>query len=199
MNRIVRFLLFRMKSIRQKSRLSPLASVGLFAILLLILAVFISRFVTSYSFGKEREADLLKKQLDYRFTLLRHRDRLEKDLENFANNWAFLKSKMFLDGSDDLAFSNIQRSIEEIARTRNVMINSFKFEVAKRAGEVIVLPVSLDFSVRFSVLISFLSGLENAKNYLRISDLDVTSLYGGEIMNIRITVEGYRYEEHKNQ
>lgn len=184
-----------LKKIREEYQKRFTVTFGIFLITLIVVFIFISRFVTATNQKKEIESNLLKKQLEYRYSLLNHKEKFEKELGNLENNWKFMKNKVFMDNSNDLAFSRIQQIINEIANPRNVTVKSYKFEEAKEVENFYILPVSLEISAKYEDFVSILYAIENYNIYLKISHLEIMSFYENEKLNIRMVVEGYRYYE----
>jgi len=187
------------KKIREEYQKKFTVSFGVFLVALIIVFIFISRFVTATNQNKGIESNLLKKQLEYRYSLLNHKENFEKELENLENNWKFMKNKVFMDNSNDLTFSRIQQIINEIANTRNVTVKSYKFEEAKEIENFYILPVNLEISGRYEDLVSILYAIENCNNYLKIPHLEIMSFHENEKLNVRMVVEGYRYYEKENK
>lgn len=184
-----------LKKIREEYQKRFTVTFGIFLITLIVVFIFISRFVTATNQKKEIESNLLKKQLEYRYSLLNHKEKFEKELGNLENNWKFMKNKVFMDNSNDLAFSRIQQIINELANTRNITVKSYKFEGAKEVENFYILPVSLEISAKYEDFVSILYAIENYNIYLKISHLEIMSFYKNEKLNIRMVVEGYRYYE----
>lgn len=183
------------KKIKEEYRKKSAISFGVFAILLIFLFIFISRFVNSYSHNKETEANLLQKKLEYRYSLINSKVNVEKELERLESNWLFMKSKIFADSTDDLAFSNILRITEELLKKRKVTIKSYKLEEVKKVGNFSILPVRLEFSTPYKNLVSLLYEIENCKNYLKISNVEIRRLSNEENLIVRMVVHTFRYYE----
>jgi len=183
------------KRAKEEYRKSFTISFGVFAIFIIFSFIFITRFVNSYSHDKETEASLLKKKLEYRYSLMNAQESVEKELENLENNWLSMKSKIFLDSSDDLAFSNVLRIIEGISKKREVTIRSYKLEEVKNVGNFSVLPIRFEFSTRYENLVSLLYEIENYTNYLKISNIEIRRLFNEENLIVKIVVRSLRYYE----
>jgi Tfp pilus assembly protein PilO len=180
---------------KEEYRKSVIVSLGLFLILLVAGFLLVSRFLSARVQSREAEAGLLIKRLEYRVALVRHKDQVEKELTGLEGNWQFMKTKIFTEASDDVAFSRIQQSLDTLATMRNIAVKSFKFESPGRIGGYSVLPVSLEFSAKYEDAVIFLNLIENHKFFLKISDLEIRCLGGDENMAVRMIVEGYRYHE----
>ena len=181
--------------IREEYRRSFLVSFGLFLILLLAGFLLISGFLKVRIQSQEAEAGLLKTRLEYRYSLVRHKDDLDKGLTSLENNWRFIQAKVFAETSDDSTLSHIQQMLDKLATAGNIAIRSYKFEGTRRVGNFSVLPVSLEFSAGYEAITSFLNLIENQQYYLKISDLEIRSFEGNENVIVRMVVEGYRYHE----
>jgi Tfp pilus assembly protein PilO len=195
MKRIPLFINKHFKKIKEEYQKKFIVSFGIFLIALIVIFIVFNQFVTAINEKKEIESNLMKKQLEYRYSLLNHKENFEKELENLENNWKFMKNRVFIDSSNDLTFSRIQQIINEMANTRNVTVKSYKFEEAKEIENFYILPVSLEISAKYEDLVSILYAIENYNIYLKISHLELMSFYENEKLNVRMVVEGYRYYE----
>jgi Tfp pilus assembly protein PilO len=183
--------------IRAEYRRSPFVSVGVFLILVIVAFAGISRVTGAGIERQEAEARLLAKRLEYRQSLIRNRDRLEKDLAGLEGSRQFIMSKVFTEASDDLAFSRIQQGLEKVAAMQTISIKSYKFEATRRTGNFSILPVSLDFAAPYGDAVTFLNLIEKFPQFLKATDIEMRCLGGDENVTVRLIVEGYRYHEKK--
>jgi len=181
--------------LREEYRKSFVVSLGLFLILVAACFLLIGRFLSARIHDRDAEAGLLRTRLEYRSTLIRDKDRIEKELAGLENNWLFMKAKVFTETSDDLALSHMQQVLDRQAMTRNLSIKSYKFGGTRRAGDFSVLPVSMEFSAKYEDVIQILNSIENHQYYLKVSDLEIRSFGQDENLQVRMVVEGYRYHE----
>ncbi|MGA2588231.1 MAG: type 4a pilus biogenesis protein PilO [Candidatus Aminicenantales bacterium] len=181
--------------LRTEYRKSLVVSLGLFLILFIFGFLLISRFLNARLQSMDAEVRLLSSRLNYRQALIQHKDQVEKDLTSLDQNWNFMKTKVFTEASDDLAFSQIQRILDGLATMRGISIKSYKLEAAQQVGAYSVLPVSLEFSTRYEEVVTILNLIEHFSFYLKVTDLDVRSLGADENLAVRMIVEGYRYHE----
>ena len=180
---------------RAEYRKSVVVSLGLYLILLIFGFFLVSRFLNARIQSAEAKVRLLTSRLQYRQTLVQHKDQIEKDLVSLDQNWQFMKTKIFTDTSDDMAFSQIQRILAGLATMQGISIKSYKLEAAQQVGEFTALPVSLEFTARYEEMVTILNLIEHHSNYLKVTDLEVRSLGGDANLTIRMIVEGYRYHE----
>jgi len=180
---------------RAEYRKSLVVSLGLYLILLIFGFFLVSRFLNARIQSAEAEVRLLTSRLQYRQTLVQHKDQIEKDLVSRDQNWQFMKTKIFTDTSDDMAFSQIQRILAGLATMQGISIKSYKLEAAQQVGEFTALPVSLEFTARYEEMVTILNLIEHHSNYLKVTDLEVRSLGGDANLTFRMIVEGYRYHE----
>jgi Tfp pilus assembly protein PilO len=180
---------------RAEYRKSVVVSLGLYLILLIFGFFLVSRFLNARIQSAEAEVRLLTSRLQYRQTLVQHKDQIEKDLVSLDQNWQFMKTKIFTDTSDDMAFSQIQRILAGLATMQGISIKSYKLEAAQQVGEFTALPVSLEFTARYEEMVTILNLIEHHSNYLKVTDLEVRSLGGDANLTFRMIVEGYRYHE----
>ncbi len=183
------------KAAKEDYRKKFTISFGVFAIFILFIFIFITRFVNSYSNDKETEANLLKKKLEYRYSLINAQENVEKELGNLENNWLAMKSKVFLDSTDDLTFSSVLQIIEEISKKRQVTIRSYRLDEVKNVGNFSVLLVRFEFSTRYENLVPLLYEIENYPNYLKISNIEIRRLSNEENLIVKIVVQSLRYYE----
>lgn len=180
---------------RAEYRKSVVVSLGLYLILLIFGFFLVSRFLNARIQSAEAKVRLLTSRVQYRQTLVQHKDQIEKDLVSLDQNWQFMKTKIFTDTSDDMAFSQIQRILAGLATMQGISIKSYKLEAAQQVGEFTALPVSLEFTARYEEMVTILNLIEHHSNYLKVTDLEVRSLGGDANLTIRMIVEGYRYHE----
>ena len=195
MNGAVRILKRLWSRGRAETARSPWLATGLLAVGLLIALLIFTNFVASSRRDLSIEAVALRKESDYRRLLFERRDRFEQSLDRLQTNWVYLRSRCFQEDGEDMAFSAIQRSLDALAKIRQISVRSYRFEGARREGNLVVLPVNLDFSAPYSAVVSMLFGIENSNKKLAVTDCEILPLSGSEALMVRLTVTGYRYEE----
>jgi Tfp pilus assembly protein PilO len=198
MKKIVQALRPYLQRVRQESRKSPLVSVGLLAIALILILLLARQWLGSSLSSLSLEAKALEKEIAYRTSLLSQKDRLAKDLANLETNWKFLEQKFLSAGSNDLAFFDIQKIFDGLAANRKVSVKSYRFNDVKRSGDLYILPVSIELTGSYLDFVSILSAMEIQPKYLRVSDLEIFSTADTESLIVRLVVEGYRYEKKEN-
>jgi len=199
MSKILALLKKQVQRLRVEQRKSLTVSIGLFFVALIVLYIIISRLVTSAVQSKAAEAALLKTKLEYRYSLLMNKDRLDEERTILENNWAYMKNRLYSEGSSDLALSTLQRTLDEMAKAQKLAIASYKFGEVKTSEGFSLLPLSLEFSGKYEEFVSLVYGLETNSKYLKITDLEVISLPRDVNIQVRMTLMGCRYNEKENQ
>ena len=197
MNAGVRWLSNALRWGRRESAKSPLLTTGLFVLGLLATVVLVDRVVSSVRADRASQAETLRRERDYRRLLLSRADRLARNLDRLETNWVHLRSLFFQDGTEDMAFAEIQKRLNELAGALKISVRSYRFSASRREGGLTVLPVNFDFTAPWTLVVLMLNAIEGSPKKLLISNCEIGALAGGESLVIQLTVNGYRYEEKK--
>jgi Tfp pilus assembly protein PilO len=197
MSRLRRWILGFYRKSREASAKNPSLTTGIFAIALLLGLVVVDRAVSSKRQDLSGRAGQFRAESDFRRQLLVRKDQVERNLGRLETNWVFIRSRFFQEASDELAYAKVQEAIEKLTGGMNISVRSYKFEPKRKDGRITTLPVSLEFSAPYAATVTILASIERSSLQLSISDLEIYPSGDSDALVVRLTVNGYRYEDQR--